>query len=110
MLEKKSIVCFSTPFDKKAVDFLEDLNNPIYKIASFEINDIPLIKYVASKGKPIILSSGIATIEDIKLALETIRAEGNNQIALLKCTSSYPAPINEANLSMITDFKEKNLK
>tara|TARA_B100001564_G_C20651785_1_gene677214 strand:+ start:440 stop:1474 length:1035 start_codon:yes stop_codon:yes gene_type:complete len=104
---EEGIVCFSTPFDKKAVDFLEDLNNPIYKIASFEINDIPLIKYVASKGKPIILSSGIATIEDIKLALETIRAEGNNQIALLKCTSSYPAPINEANLSMISDFKQK---
>lgn len=104
---EEGIVCFSTPFDKKAVDLLEELDNPIYKIASFEINDIPLIKYVASKGKPIILSSGIATIEDIKLALETIRAEGNNQIALLKCTSSYPAPINEANLSMISDFKQK---
>lgn len=104
---EEGLVCFSTPFDKKAVDLLEDLNNPIYKIASFEINDIPLIKYVASKGKPIILSSGVATIEDIKLALETIRAEGNNQIALLKCTSSYPAPVNEANLSMITDFKKK---
>ena len=104
---EEGLVCFSTPLDKKAVDLLEDLNNPIYKIASFEINDIPLIKYVASKGKPIILSSGVATIEDIKLALETIRAEGNNQIALLKCTSSYPAPVNEANLSMITDFKKK---
>ena len=104
---EEGLVCFSTPFDKKAVDLLEDLNNPIYKIASFEINDIPLIKYVASKGKPIILSSGVATIEDIKLSLETIRAEGNNQIALLKCTSSYPAPVNEANLSMITDFKKK---
>ena len=84
------------------------MNNPIYKIASFEINDIPLIKYVASKGKPIMLYSGVATIEDIKLALETIRAEGNNQ-ALLKCTSSYPAPVNEANLSMITTLR-KNLK
>tara|TARA_B100001175_G_C19513800_1_gene645741 strand:+ start:5804 stop:6838 length:1035 start_codon:yes stop_codon:yes gene_type:complete len=98
---------FSTPFDKKAVDLLEELDNPIYKIASFEINDIPLIKYVASKGKPMILSTGVATIEDIKLALDTIRAEGNNQIALLKCTSSYPAPINEANLLMIRDFKQK---
>jgi len=104
---EEGIVCFSTPFDKKAVDFLEDLNNPIYKIASFEINDIPLIRYVASKGKPIILSTGVATNEDIKLALDTIRAEGNNQIALLKCTSSYPAPINEANLVMIRDFKQK---
>ena len=104
---EEGIECFSTPFDKKAVDKLEELNNPIYKIASFEITDIPLIKYTASKGKPMILSTGIATNEDIKLALETIRAEGNNQIALLKCTSSYPAPINEANLIMIQDFKSK---
>ena len=105
--KKEGLVCFSTPFDKTAVDFLEELNNPIYKIASFEITDIPLIEYVASKGKPIILSTGIAKHEDIELALETIRNQGNNQIALLKCTSSYPAPINEANLTMIRDFKEK---
>ena len=105
--KKEGLVCFSTPFDKTAVDFLEELNNPIYKIASFEITDIPLIEYVASKGKPIILSTGIAKYEDIELALDTIRNQGNNQIALLKCTSSYPAPINEANLTMIRDFKEK---
>jgi pseudaminic acid synthase len=105
--KKEGLECFSTPFDKTAVDFLEELNNPIYKIASFEITDIPLIEYVASKGKPIILSTGIAKYEDIELAIETIRNQGNNQIALLKCTSSYPAPLNEANLTMISDFKEK---
>ena len=105
--KKEGLECFSTPFDKTAVDFLEELNNPIYKIASFEITDIPLIEYVASKGKPIILSTGIAKYEDIELAIETIRNQGNNQIALLKCTSSYPAPLDEANLTMISDFKEK---
>ena len=86
--KEEGLVCFSTPFDKTAVDFLEDLNNPIYKIASFEITDIPLIKYVASKHKPIILSTGIATKEDIKLAMDTIRGEGCNDITLLKCTSA----------------------
>ena len=103
----EGLVCFSTPFDKTSVDFLEKLDNPIYKIASFEINDIPLIKYVAEKNKPIILSTGIASLEDIELALETIRKVGKNQIALLKCTSSYPAPIDQANLTMIKDFKKK---
>jgi len=103
----EGIDCFSTPFDKTAVDFLETLNNPIYKIASFEITDIPLVKYVASKGKPIIISTGIATTEDIELALKTCKEAGNNQIALLKCTSSYPAPIVEANLVMIRDLAEQ---
>ena len=102
----EGLVCFSTPFDKSSVDFLEKLNNPIYKIASFEITDIPLIKYVAEKNKPIILSTGIASSEDIELALETIRKVGKNQIALLKCTSSYPAPIDQANLIMIKDFRK----
>ena len=101
---EEGLICFSTPFDKTAVDYLEQLNNPIYKIASFEITDIPLIKYVASKCKPIILSTGIANEEDIQLAIKTIRDQGNNEIALLKCTSSYPAPIGEANLLMIQDF------
>ena len=81
---QEGLICFSTPFDKTAVDLLESLNNPIYKIASFEITDIPLIKYIASKHKPIILSTGIAMEEDIQLALDTIRAEGNNDITLLK--------------------------
>lgn len=104
---EEGLVCFSTPFDKTAVDLLEDLNNPIYKIASFEITDIPLIKYIASKHKPIILSTGIAMEEDIQLALDTIRAEGNNDITLLKCTSAYPAPIEDANLLTIPDMKQR---
>lgn len=105
--KEEGLVCFSTPFDKTAVDLLEDLNNPIYKIASFEITDIPLIKYIASKHKPIILSTGIATEEDIKLAMDTIRGEGCNDITLLKCTSAYPAPIEDANLQTMSDMKER---
>lgn len=104
---EEGLICFSSPFDKTAVDFLEDLDVPAYKIASFEITDIPLIKYAASKGKPIILSTGIAGKEDIELALEACRRMGNEQIALLKCTSSYPAPIEEANMAMIPEFKER---
>lgn len=101
------LVCFSSPFDKTAVDFLESLNVPAYKIASFEITDIPLIEYVASKGKPIILSTGIAELEDIELALDACKRMGNNDIALLKCTSSYPAPINEANMVMVKDLADR---
>ena len=102
--KEEDILCFSSPFDKSAVDFLEGLGNPIYKIASFEITDIPLIKYIASKNKPVILSTGIAETEDIDLALKTIRENGNCEIALLKCVSSYPAKISESNLSMIPYF------
>ena len=102
--KREGLICFSSPFDFKAVDLLEDLGNPIYKIASFEITDIPLIRYVASKGKPMIISTGIAKKEDIELAIKTCKQEGNNQIILLKCTSSYPAPISEANLIMISDL------
>lgn len=105
--KEEGLICFSSPFDPTAVDFLEDLNVPAYKIASFEITDIPLIEYTASKGKPIILSTGIATEEDIKLAIEACRGVGNNDIALLKCTSSYPAPIEEANLIMVKDLAER---
>jgi pseudaminic acid synthase len=105
--KEEGLVCFSSPFDKTAVDFLENLNVPAYKIASFEITDIPLIEYVASKGKPIILSTGIAEIADIELALEACRRMGNNDIALLKCTSSYPAPIDEANMCMVKDLAER---
>ncbi len=104
---EEGLTCFSTPFDKTAVDLLEQLGNPIFKIASFEITDIPLIKYIASKHKPIILSTGIAMKEDIQLALDTIRAEGNNDITLLKCTSAYPAPIEDANLLTIPDMKQR---
>jgi pseudaminic acid synthase len=105
--KEEGLVCFSSPFDKTAVDFLENLNVPAYKIASFEITDIPLIEYVASKGKPIILSTGIAEQADIELALDACRRMGNNDIALLKCTSSYPAPINEANMCMVKDLAER---
>ena len=103
----EGLICFSTPFDKTAVDLLEQLGNPIYKIASFEITDIPLIKYIASKHKPIILSTGIAMEEDIQLALDTIRGEGCSDITLLKCTSAYPAPIEDANLLTIPDMKQR---
>ncbi len=101
------LVCFSSPFDKTAVDFLENLNVPAYKIASFEIQDIPLIKYAASKGKPIIISTGIATLEDIELAVATCKSVGNNDIILLKCTSSYPAPLDLANLKTMVDLKAR---
>ena len=105
--KEEGLICFSTPFDKTAVDFLESLDNPIYKIASFEITDIPLIEYAASKMKRMILSMGVATEEDVRLAVDTCRAVGNNDITLLKCTSSYPAPIEEANLCMIRDLAER---
>lgn len=105
--KKEDLICFSSPFDKSAVDFLEKLDVPAYKIASFEITDIPLIEYVASKGKPIILSTGIAELQDIELAIDSCRKMGNNDIALLKCTSSYPAPINEANMIMVKDLADR---
>lgn len=105
--EQEGLICFSSPFDKTAVDFLEALNVPAFKIASFEITDIPLIRYAASKGKPMILSTGIATLEDIELALGACRESGATEIALLKCTSSYPAPIEQANLRMIQEFERR---
>jgi pseudaminic acid synthase len=105
--EKLGLIAFSSPFDKTSVDFLEEIDVPAYKIASFEITDIPLIEYVAEKGKPVIISTGVASIEDIKLAIETCRKVGNEDIALLKCTSSYPSPLNEINLKTIPDMKER---
>jgi len=105
--KEEGLICFSSPFDKTAVDLLESLHSPAYKIASFEITDIPLIEYVASKGKPVIISTGIAEQEDIELALEACHRMGNYDIALLKCTSSYPAPIQEANMCMVKDLAER---
>jgi pseudaminic acid synthase len=105
--KKEGLICFSSPFDPTSVEFLETLNVPAYKIASFEITDIPLIELIASKGKPVIISTGIAEAEDIELALEACSRMGNNDIALLKCTSSYPAPIEEANMCMIQDLSTR---
>ncbi len=104
---EEGLICFSSPFDKTAVDLLESLNAPMYKIASFEITDIPLIEYAASKMKPMIMATGIAEIEDIQLAVDACRKVGNNDITLLKCTSAYPAPVEEANVMMIRDLTER---
>ena len=105
--EKLGMIFFSTPFDKTAVDFLEELNVPCHKIASFEITDIPLIKYAASKQKPMIISTGIATYDEIKDAVDTCKSVGNNDIILLKCTSAYPAPIEDANLKVIPELSKE---
>lgn len=102
--KRVGIDCFSTPFDKSAVDFLETLGNPIYKIASFEITDIPLIEYAASKQKPMIISTGIATPDDIQLAIDTCHKVGNNDITLLHCVSAYPAPLENVNLRTMNDM------
>ena len=98
---------FSSPFDKSAVDFLEEFNPPAYKIASFEITDYELVRYTASKGKPIIISTGIATLEEIEDVVNICREVGNEDIVLLKCTSAYPAPLEEANLIMIEDLAKR---
>lgn len=104
--EECGLICFSSPFDKTAVDFLERLNAPAYKIASYEINDIPLIRRAARTGKPVIISTGVASLSDIELALQTCREEGNQDVILLKCTSAYPAPYHEMNLRVIPHMAE----
>ena len=104
---KIDIQLFSTPFDKTAVDFLKTFNNPIYKIASFEIADLSLIEYTASMHRPIIISTGMATFTEIEDAIEVCKKVGNSDITLLKCTSSYPAPLNEANLLTIPDMLKR---
>lgn len=104
--EDLGLIVFSSPFDETSVDFLEDMDMGAYKIASFEITDIPLIEYVASKNKPVIISTGIASKEDIDLAIKTCKDADNDKIAVLKCTSSYPAPLEEINLKTISDLKE----
>lgn len=97
---------FSTPFDQTSVDFLQTMNVPAYKIASFEIVDIPLIRTIARTGKPIIMSTGMATCEEIRDAVDAIRQEGNDQVVLLKCTSAYPALPEDMNLKTIPDMAE----
>ena len=103
---KIGIDIFSTPFDKSAVDFLETLNPSAYKIASFEITDYELIRYTASKAKPIIISTGIASIDEIQDAVDICKSEGNQDIVLLKCTSAYPAPFEDANLKTIPNLAQ----
>jgi pseudaminic acid synthase len=104
--EKIGIDFFSTPFDKTAVDFLEDIGVEFYKIASFEVVDIPLIRYVASKGKPIIMSTGMASLEEIKEAVEVVKGQGNENLCLLKCSSAYPAITDDMNLKTIEHLKQ----
>jgi pseudaminic acid synthase len=104
--EKVGIDFLSTPFDKTAVDFLEGLNVDFYKIASFELVDIPLIKYIASKSKPIIMSTGMGSLGEIEEAVNAIRSQGNDHICLLKCSSAYPAVADDMNLRTIQNLKE----
>lgn len=104
--ESHGLVFFSSPFDPTSVDFLESLDVDLYKIASFEITDIPLIQKVARTGKPIIISTGIAYLEDIERALSVCRAEGNREVALLKCTSAYPSPFEAMNIRTIPNMEE----
>lgn len=104
--EGLGLLCFSSPFDKTAVDFLEKMNVPAYKVASFEITDIPLIEYIASKGKTVIISTGIAKLEDIERAVNACKRMGNEQVALLKCTSAYPSPLEDVNLNTIPNLRE----
>lgn len=104
--EELGLICFSSPFDRTSVDFLEEMNVPAYKVASFEITDIPLIEYIASKGKPVIISTGIATLADMEEAASACKRMGNDQIALLKCTSAYPAPLEESNLRTIPNLAD----
>ena len=105
--KKKKITIFSSPFDETAVDLLEDLNTPAYKIASFEATDLALIKYVASTKKPMIISTGLANEDEINEAIETAYENGCSELAMLHCVSSYPAPSYDYNLKTIQDMANK---
>ncbi len=107
LAKQSGMICFSTPFDESAVDFLENLNVPCYKIASYELNHLPLIRKVASTGKPIILSTGMATIDEIQEALDTIYQSGGKEIILLKCTSSYPSNPDDSNILSLEDMRKR---
>ncbi|MCM1048839.1 MAG: pseudaminic acid synthase [Clostridiales bacterium] len=98
--------CFSSPFDASAVDFMNEMDMPAYKVASFEINDIPLIRKIAKLGKPVIFATGTAYLEDIERALRVCKEEGNEQIVLLKCTSAYPSPYEDINLKVIPNMAQ----
>lgn len=102
--EKDGLICFSSPFDNTSVDFLEEMDVSAYKVASFEITDIPFIEYISSKGKPVIMSTGIANLSDIEEAVNACKRMENNQVILLKCTSAYPAPVEQANLMTIPNM------
>lgn len=104
--EEMGLILFSSPFDLSSVDFLEEMNVPAYKVASFEINDIPFIRKIAGKGKPVIISTGIAHLSDIELAVRTCKEAGNENVILLKCSSAYPAPYEDINLRTIPSMKE----
>ena len=104
--EEMNLICFSSPFDRTAVDFLEGINVPAYKVASLEITDLPLIEYIASKGKPVMISTGVATLSELEDAVTACRRVGNEQVILLKCTTEYPAPLESVNLRALRPLQE----
>lgn len=105
--KKRGLICFSTPFDDTSVDFLEELKQPIYKVASFEIVDIPLLERIGKTKKPVIMSRGMASIGEIKLAIKTLKKFGTPEVILLQCVSAYPAKAEDMNLSIIPDLKKR---
>ncbi|MEA3493462.1 MAG: pseudaminic acid synthase [Candidatus Margulisiibacteriota bacterium] len=105
--EDEGVALFSTPFDKSAVDFLQEQDVPVYKVASFELVDIPLLKYIAQTGKPVIMSTGMANLQEIKEAVAALRKHGCEDLVLLKCVSSYPADPSDMNIKTIEDLRER---
>lgn len=104
--QELGLIIFSTPFDEKAVELLDELNTPAYKISSFEMTDLPLLEFIAKTGKPMIISTGMGSLEEIGLTMETAKSAGCKELVLLHCTSGYPTPINEANLKTIVDLQK----